>query len=333
MSIEVADPSTLETPPVVVTTDHGSLEARKAFNAALAIAQGGFLPIVKNRSVTIKPRDSAAYSFKYADLQEIQAKTRPALSTNGLSTTSQMLPGEDGVNLVVILMHAEGFERVSEVFIKYGEEIKQFGAKLKYMRRYMVQGLLDVDADDDLDENGQDGGVGGEGGGVATDATAAKAPAPRGPARKTPAAPPAASPAVGGDLRPEPPDEAVVKAQAATRTANAAEARERVVEKAFANAPHSQSAARDSASAQAAAPTIKPEDNPAAGADEAAAVADPEETGELCEPGEIAFLLKRCKNRGGDMTAVLHELGLSFLNADTLANLTKRQWTRIKEKV
>jgi hypothetical protein len=160
-------------------------EARKAFCAAFAKAQGGFLPIEKNRTVTItgesKSGSRVQYTFKYADLQEIHSKTRPALSANGLSTSALMIPHDTGCTLQLTLAHAEGFERISEVFIKYGEDIKQFGGKLSYMRRYMLQNLLDVAADDDLDENGQDTG-GDIGGGQVGDFDRAPAPPPRQPA-------------------------------------------------------------------------------------------------------------------------------------------------------
>ena len=175
------DEITVTTPPPQLTiVERGDYKARCAFNAAFALAQGMFEPLVKNRHVVIKPRESTAYEFRFADLQEIHAKTRPGLSANGLSTTGQMIPMEGGVSLALILAHTEGFERVSEVFCAYGEDIKQFGGRLSYMRRYMLQNLLDVAADDDLDEGGDD----------TKDRSPAPAPKPRPtPARKSATAP------------------------------------------------------------------------------------------------------------------------------------------------
>ena len=76
------------------------------------------------------------------------------LSANGISLTGVMIPNEDGkgVWLALVMAHEEGFERRNEVFVGYGEDIKQFGARLSYMRRYMKTTILDVTADDDLDD-------------------------------------------------------------------------------------------------------------------------------------------------------------------------------------
>ena len=48
--------------------------------AALVKAQGEFQPIVKNRD-----GQSGHRTFKYADLDELIQKTRPALVANGLA--------------------------------------------------------------------------------------------------------------------------------------------------------------------------------------------------------------------------------------------------------
>lgn len=284
----------------VVTTDHGSLEARKAFNAALSLAQGEFAPIVKNRDVKIDMKSGGSYRFRYADLQEIQSKTRPALASHGLSTTSQMIPAETGVSLVVVLMHAEGFERASEVFITYGEDIKQFGAKCKYMRRYIVTGLLDVDADDDLDENGQDGDGSGNDANLRTRNFDTPAPPPQKPARKTPAAPRAPA---AGVMPPEPPPEGDERPPAGN----------------VATPP-----------AEAVAQQQVHADDPSAGA--APAATPPEaDTGELAEEGERKYLVKRIKTRGGDVAALLAEMGIKA-NADTLDGITKVMWKRLLDK-
>lgn len=309
LAAEVATP--------VVTTDYGSLEARKAFNAALSLAQGEFEPILKNRAVRIEMKNGGSYNFRYADLQEIQQKTRPALSRHGLSTTSQMVPSETGVHLAVILMHAEGFERVSEVFVTYGEEIKQFGAKLKYMRRYITTGLLDVDADDDLDENGDDGGAGSTpvDHGRTGDYDRAPAPAPR-PARKAPAAPRAAAPAQApaeDDMPPAPPLEGSTEKPGVAAAATPADV-EREVQRQM-NANDAPDVGAEPAQAPAAAPAEDEADKPG--------------------DGECMFLVKRAMKRSQDgtlMTSVLKELGYT-LDAKTLKGATRAQWNAIKDRI
>lgn len=270
--------------------EHNNAAARQAFNAAFAKAQGGFLPITKNRDVKIvgmsKTGTRIEYAFRYADLQEIHAKTRPALSENGLFTAAQLLPMETGVTLLLTLGHAEGFERTSEVFVDYGDDIKQFGGRLSYMRRYMLQNMLDVAADDDLDENGQESGdAGAQQGGMPAPAPK-PAPTPARKQRAVTAAAPASEPSQGEAIKPE----------------NTSDGQHQpVAEQSRAPAPELASSSED--------------------------------TGELAEPGEIAFIVKRAERIGVPMAEVLEAVGLSHLNATTLQNLTKAQWIAVKNNI
>ena len=59
-------------------------------------------------SIEIPKADGRAYSFRFADMQEIDAKTRPALAANGLSTIAQAIPDESGVLLLLTLAHSAG---------------------------------------------------------------------------------------------------------------------------------------------------------------------------------------------------------------------------------
>lgn len=141
----------------------GKIDAAPALMAALAKAQGEFLPIAKNREVVIKPRESAAYKFRYADLQAVLDATRPALSKNGLSLVQPIVPaeGKGGSVLVTALMHGEGCVLQSEMTLPSSDarDPKQYGALITYLRRYAVTSLLGVAADDDLDESGDDTGA------------------------------------------------------------------------------------------------------------------------------------------------------------------------------
>lgn len=131
-----------------------------ALYAALAAAQGQFLPIEKNRNVTIKPREAPAYSFRYADLEEVISKTRPALTAHKLALFQSLDVSGNDARLVCTLAHADGAVIQSAISIPHPhsmKEPKQFGALVSYYRRYMVTSILGVAADDDLDEDGQEG--------------------------------------------------------------------------------------------------------------------------------------------------------------------------------
>lgn len=129
--------------------------------AALAKAQGEFTEIVKNRTANIRPRDSSKspYSFQYADLDAIRAAITPALSANGLALIAFPEMVGDVRHLTVQLMHASGgyiraslpLPGVSEGQLT--ETIKAFGGLMTYLRRYLEVALLNLSADNDLDED------------------------------------------------------------------------------------------------------------------------------------------------------------------------------------
>lgn len=131
-----------------------------ALYAALAAAQGAFQAIEKNRSVEITMKTGGKYRFRYADLEQILAKTRQALSANGLAIFQLLETQPNNAVLRCELVHKDGGRVSSEVSIPHPHTVqdpKSFGAMVSYYRRYMVTAMLGVAADDDLDEDGQEG--------------------------------------------------------------------------------------------------------------------------------------------------------------------------------
>lgn len=125
---------------------------------ALAKAQGAFNAIAKNRTVKIQTREKGAYTFSYADLEAIIAATRPALSANGLSLVQPII----GDKLYTILTHESGEQIESWMSLPqmHAADPKSFGALVSYLRRYGQQSMLNVAADDDVDEDGAGAGNG-----------------------------------------------------------------------------------------------------------------------------------------------------------------------------
>ena len=126
---------------------------------ALARAQVAFDPIRKNREVEIRTNKGFTYTFRYADLENIIAATRPALSANGLAVFQRIENSEGKMFISTVLCHADGGEVTSRVPLdgKY-EDIKTYGATISYLRRYAYSALLCIAADDDLDEDGSEAG-------------------------------------------------------------------------------------------------------------------------------------------------------------------------------
>lgn len=136
-------------------TDYTPQALQAKLFAALAKAQAKFEPIEKNRTVEIRPRDKAPYTFRYADLQEILAKTRKALTDNGLALFQIV---EDGV-LRCVLTHQDGGSITSSLALPTSlrdmHDPKALGALISYLRRYQASAILGVAADDDLDQDGE----------------------------------------------------------------------------------------------------------------------------------------------------------------------------------
>jgi len=141
-------------------SDHTAIDKMAALYGALARAQGRFQPIAKNREVQIRMKTGGSYRFRYADIEEITAKTRPALSAEGLALIQppQCDPATGASWIETMLVHKDGGVITSRLDIKplatYGDP-KEFGAAITYLRRYAVVAMLGVAADDDLDQNGR----------------------------------------------------------------------------------------------------------------------------------------------------------------------------------
>lgn len=125
-----------------------------ALAASLSKAQGEFTAIAKNRLVEITMKTGGKFKFKYADLDAIIEATRPALSKNGLAIIQPIIDDK----LLTIITHSSGefIESSMPLPARIGDDPKQYGAHISYLRRYAYQSLVCVMADDDLDANGDD---------------------------------------------------------------------------------------------------------------------------------------------------------------------------------
>lgn len=117
--------------------------------AALAKAQSEFLSIGKSKTVKF-----GATQYKYADLSEMIKATTPALSKHGLSITQELHPSEDDENELILettLMHSSGQWRSSFYPIIRCTKPQEQGSQITYARKYALQGVLNIAADEDDD--------------------------------------------------------------------------------------------------------------------------------------------------------------------------------------
>lgn len=93
------------------------------------------------------------FKSKYADLATLVKASRPALTKFGLSVTQQILPNEDGQNiLITILGHSSGQWIESRMRILPPKtDIQTFGSYITYLRRYSYGALIGIvsSAEDD----------------------------------------------------------------------------------------------------------------------------------------------------------------------------------------
>jgi hypothetical protein len=131
---------------------------------ALAKAQATFKPIVRSKTVHVRS-DKGSYDFQYAPLESVIDSTREALSANGLTLFQPL--GHEGSELILstILAHSSGAHLVTRMTlpqVKSGtsqggqrwespKSAQEIGSAITYMRRYMAQSVLGVNAEEDDD--------------------------------------------------------------------------------------------------------------------------------------------------------------------------------------
>jgi hypothetical protein len=128
---------------------------------ALATAQGKFKPLIKNRTVTVTPKESRPYTFDYATLDAVFDSVREALAANGLAILqpfSKSVGEKESVGeLQTWLCHASGARLVAKCELIIPPKIQELGSALTYLKRYSVASLLGISSEEDDDGNAADG--------------------------------------------------------------------------------------------------------------------------------------------------------------------------------
>lgn len=133
--------------------------------AALAKAQAEIKNVSKNRTVKVTMRNGGQYSYAYATLDNVLEAIRAPLAKNGLSVVQVVVPTPRGNWLLrTVLGHASGQELTSEmpIFVEQEEKLRAMqalGSAVTFARRYALQNLFMLAADDDDDANAGEGEV------------------------------------------------------------------------------------------------------------------------------------------------------------------------------
>lgn len=136
------------TPTLVAAGDGIAL-----LSAALAKAQAKFAPIERSRTVTVTMASGGKYTFNYASLDTIFLAVRPALAENGLAITQLIVHDE----LITLLLHAGGGRLEARSPLPKVGRPQELGSAITYARRYAVQAILGVAAEEDDDGNAASG--------------------------------------------------------------------------------------------------------------------------------------------------------------------------------
>jgi hypothetical protein len=115
--------------------------------AALAKAQGEMGAAGMNA-------ENPFFKSRYADLAEVVKVSRPHLTKNGLCVMQQILPNDDGQNiLLTILGHVSGQYIESRMrILPQKADVQSLGAYITYIRRFAYAALIGVVVSDEDDD-------------------------------------------------------------------------------------------------------------------------------------------------------------------------------------
>lgn len=104
----------------------------------------------KAKSITIKKESSNPFfKSKYADLATILEAIEVEAAKCGLTIISLIEKVEDGLVLTTKLEHKDSDEVRSSSFPVFGAKPQEIGSSVTYARRYNIQSLLNLAAEDD----------------------------------------------------------------------------------------------------------------------------------------------------------------------------------------
>ena len=154
LSAATANAAGIPQQPIVNGQDLTFSDPCKDLIAALVKAQAKMTNPPRSREVVVHTRTGPGYSFKYAPLDIIIEHVRKPLTENGLWFI-QTLQQENGkYRLCTYLFHSSGqYVRSETPVLTEGGGNQAFGSALTYMRRYSLEAILGLSAQDDDDSH------------------------------------------------------------------------------------------------------------------------------------------------------------------------------------
>jgi hypothetical protein len=139
-----------------------ALEARRAFDAAMAAARAELKPIAKKRLVDFPAKDEgkSRTTYKHESLGDVAEAIDPILAKFGLSYRFRTKAAPDQpITVVCIVTHAMGHAEENEITAKHDatgnkNSIQAIGSTITYLQRYTLKAALGLAAAYDDDGKG-----------------------------------------------------------------------------------------------------------------------------------------------------------------------------------
>lgn len=124
---------------------------------ALAKARAGFASILKSRQAEIKS-EKGRYGYRYENLADVLEAVTLPLAEQGIVVAQTVIPTDAGrLEVQSTLLHSSGQWIAGRLPLPVAPNARpqDFGSALTYMRRYCLEALLGLAAEDDDGEQAQ----------------------------------------------------------------------------------------------------------------------------------------------------------------------------------
>lgn len=141
---------------------YDAMQARKAYDEAMATCREELPAIVKNRTVDFTTTGGGRKTYKYEDLSAVVDAVSPVLAKYGLSfrwRTASTTP--DSITVTCVVSHRAGHSEDTELTAKHDHsgtknDIQALGSAVTYLQRYTLKAALGIAAG--VDDDGQSSG-------------------------------------------------------------------------------------------------------------------------------------------------------------------------------
>lgn len=128
-------------------------QAKEQFLVALYFAKQEIPEIEKNKTAKVRMKSGGEFSYKYADLADVQRAIKEPLFKFNLILRHEIKCNDkgDGELLTTHLVHIHTKEEFTSAIEIRGGQLQEKGADITYAKRYNIGALLDLLLDEDVD--------------------------------------------------------------------------------------------------------------------------------------------------------------------------------------